>query len=144
MADPVFHLFPSLPIELRLKIWSYTLILSPRVVEITDYGSLSQHSRCPLPSPLKACRESRNEVIKQYDKIDCDEQTLLFNPSIDTLMVLTTGHYNTLFERFVGLQLRYLAISSSWLEDEWGEDNTEIRSLAKLTIVETITIVVCT
>ena len=143
MADPVFHLFPLLPSELQLKIWSHTPV-GPRIVEIRSFGSSDQHSLCPLPSVLETCRDSREEVMKQYLKIDCGEQTILINPLLDTLIVLSDKY--ELFEHLVGLQLRHIAINGSMVESAEAYNQTKVlrHSLAKLSTVETITIVLRT
>lgn len=140
MAD-LFTLFPKLPVEMRLKIWGCTPV-SPRVVEIKSYGSDDQHSLCPPPSVLKACKEARDEVLKQYVKI-CGKQIVLINPSIDTLFIsLPDPKY---FNDFVELGLRCLAIDGWWLEDMIESGKIDyLHSLAKLRTVETITNVLCT
>jgi hypothetical protein len=74
---PGFTLFPELPLELRLKIWSF-ITPGPRTVSI-KYKGLSFYSigkgfsaaagwRSPDPVPiiLHICRESRNEALKSY------------------------------------------------------------------------------
>lgn len=56
VRSAIFHLFPKLPTELRLKIWN---ILIPRAVTFHAGGG-------PPPAVLSVCRESRNETYKQY------------------------------------------------------------------------------
>jgi hypothetical protein len=72
-----FTLFPELPLELRLKIWSF-IAPGPRTVSI-KYKGLSFYSigkgfsaaagwRSPDPVPtiLHICQESRTEALKSY------------------------------------------------------------------------------
>ncbi|KAE9381206.1 hypothetical protein N431DRAFT_424799 [Stipitochalara longipes BDJ] len=72
-----FTLFPDLPVEIRLKIWSF-IAPSPRTVSI-KYKGLSFNSigkgflaaagwRSPDPVPiiLHICQESRTEALKSY------------------------------------------------------------------------------
>jgi hypothetical protein len=74
---PSFTLFTGLPLELRLKIWSF-IAPGPRTVSI-KYKGLSFYSigkgfsaaagwRSPEPIPviLHICRESRTEALKSY------------------------------------------------------------------------------
>jgi hypothetical protein len=76
-SPPGFTLFPDLPLELRLKIWSF-ITPGPRTVSI-KYKGLSFYSigkgfsaaagwRSPDPVPivLHICRESRTEALKSY------------------------------------------------------------------------------
>jgi hypothetical protein len=76
-SPPGFTLFPDLPLELRLKIWSF-ITPGPRIVSI-KYKGLSFYSigkgfsaaagwRSPDPVPivLHICRESRTEALKSY------------------------------------------------------------------------------
>jgi hypothetical protein len=70
-----FHLFPTLPTEIRLKIWRHAL--PPRIIEIrfrglpncvgNSYGSLEPHFTSRIPRPLHVCRESRTEALRHYE-----------------------------------------------------------------------------
>ncbi|KAL2064407.1 hypothetical protein VTL71DRAFT_4901 [Oculimacula yallundae] len=72
-----FHLFPTLPSELRLKVWGFS-ICEPRVVEIGcrkgTRKTAQQSSRfveafipsAPVPAALQVCRESRYEALATY------------------------------------------------------------------------------
>jgi hypothetical protein len=70
MSAPKFHLFPALPMEIRLQIWSYTLDESRDIHLICDVhrdaeSKQSTHSfktNTSAPSILYACRESRFET----------------------------------------------------------------------------------
>ncbi|KAK1987041.1 hypothetical protein LZ30DRAFT_746078 [Colletotrichum cereale] len=79
-ASSNFHLFPRLPMELRLKIWTFNLP-PPRVVPIRcGAKSLTFASAADLPRPptsgctsyapvpvnLHVCRESRHEALASY------------------------------------------------------------------------------
>jgi hypothetical protein len=70
-----FHLFPSLPPELRLKIWSYSH--HPRTIPIECEKAIVSASKprrfvkaftSPIrpPSILQICRESREEALPLY------------------------------------------------------------------------------
>ncbi|KAK3343326.1 hypothetical protein B0H65DRAFT_429508, partial [Neurospora tetraspora] len=54
-----FHLFPRLPIELRLMIWEATI--SPRIIDVraSTYND-DDDGVTPAPPILHTCRESRN------------------------------------------------------------------------------------
>jgi 2EXR family len=70
-----FHLFPTLPIEIRLKIWSFGLLI-PRTVTIsckrgdiirgTPRAAKSWATDTPSPSLLLVNRESRYEALTIY------------------------------------------------------------------------------
>lgn len=72
-----FHVFPTLPSELRLKIWDI-IICSPRIVDITCSKGVTKSARqqtrfikaflssTPIPSVLHVCRESRYEALGTY------------------------------------------------------------------------------
>jgi hypothetical protein len=69
-----FTLFPLLPFELRLKIWSFALSI-PRTVTIACKKDMLNRERryvtaftttSPPPAPLHACREARSEALKIY------------------------------------------------------------------------------
>ncbi|KAF7865984.1 hypothetical protein EAF04_006147 [Stromatinia cepivora] len=70
-----FHFFPSLPYELRLKIYCI-LLNEPRTVKINSEKSIikSSHRRylksytstTPIPSLLHICHESRAEALTHY------------------------------------------------------------------------------
>lgn len=56
-----FHLFPNLPIELRLKIWALSAA-EPCIV--TQNEKRPEFCRS-IPPVLHACRESRNEFLAE-------------------------------------------------------------------------------
>jgi hypothetical protein len=70
-----FHLFPTLPIEIRLKIWSFDLSI-PRTITIScnreaiirgvPRSAKSWTSDTPSPSLLLVNRESRYEALSIY------------------------------------------------------------------------------
>lgn len=77
MSEPNREL---LPIELRLKIWKQAAVSSPRTIVITSADLTTQdesgntttvyhvtHNAPPLPNILRACRESREIALSQYD-----------------------------------------------------------------------------
>jgi hypothetical protein len=100
-----FHLFPTLPVEIRLKIWRLTL--PPRVVEVQlhvpsesdpaisemslDLRPLAHPS---LPVIFHVCQESRDEALSIYRP--CSGSTFasphafpynLYHPVLDTLFI---------------------------------------------------------
>ncbi len=71
-----FHLFPTLPGELRLRIWEI-VIRNPRVVNISCRKGVDRRfeikryaeaflSTTPPPAPINTCRESRFEALSTY------------------------------------------------------------------------------
>lgn len=69
-----FHLFPQLPGELRLKIWSI-ILSTPRFVDINCKRRIVEgerrwakrwNSSIPPPALLHVCRESRFEALQTY------------------------------------------------------------------------------
>jgi hypothetical protein len=95
-----FHLFSQLPTELRLQIWDATI--EPRTVHVhcpyPDHRGLSnvqdsgRHLRIarftsstPVPAPLHACFEARNQLKSLYQKIhnSSDSTTSRASPLFD-------------------------------------------------------------
>lgn len=70
-----FHLFPLLPIELRLRIWS--LLAPPRVLELRSWGDTTNPftpikiSIAPYTAPilLRINHESRTEALRLYSTV---------------------------------------------------------------------------
>ncbi|ORY63134.1 uncharacterized protein BCR38DRAFT_410094 [Pseudomassariella vexata] len=89
MSSPEsFHLFSSLPTEIRLEIWQYNCH-QPRVVEVT-YNSEQDccWTTSAPPAILSASHESRNEGLRFYKKLfgtKTHEARIYFHPGIDTL-----------------------------------------------------------
>ncbi|KAH7360192.1 hypothetical protein BKA65DRAFT_492596 [Rhexocercosporidium sp. MPI-PUGE-AT-0058] len=71
-----FTLFPKLPLELRLKIWSEAycvtrnLVLQIGYIGVKDEDAGWQpfyfYSTCAAPAVLSTCREARNEALQHY------------------------------------------------------------------------------
>ncbi len=71
---PEFICFLKLPIELRLEIWSLTML--PRIVDIyiqrigcvdsIDWPIIELYSTAAVPALLHVCRESRTEAKRTY------------------------------------------------------------------------------
>lgn len=76
IKSPIFHLFPSLPVELRVKIWTVALLN-----ETTFYET----------------RDPYNEHWERYADID-------IHIECDDILVMTRRHYPTLF--FVNCESR--------------------------------------
>jgi hypothetical protein len=107
MPSPEYHfdLFPTLPVEIRLKIWRLTL--APRVVEvqlhvpnesdpaISEINLDLRPLACPsLPIIFHVCQESRDEAFSIYRP--CSGSTFasphpfphnLYHPLLDTLFI---------------------------------------------------------
>lgn len=74
-SPTIFPLFPLLPAELRVRIWSLAAP-NKRVIEIRSWGSTrrytpikySVHPHC-LPAIFHVCRESRIEALRIYKKV---------------------------------------------------------------------------
>ncbi|KAK9419072.1 hypothetical protein SUNI508_01049 [Seiridium unicorne] len=131
-----FTLFPSLPAELRVKIWQHTF--APRVLELhSERGHyvLPEHalwcSNCGNPVTLSVCHESREEALAFYtvalplgDKNgDPIDRFLYMNPAVDTAALLGDMGYSRLRHLFdmvkaldpAGRGLQRIGLSiSSW------------------------------
>jgi len=98
-----FPIFPSLPTEIRLKIWQHALPI--RVLQLaidfpfpiltetdtsSDYHfefSLSPTPVSPLPALFSTCHESRSVCLAQYIPFACS----YLHPSLDTLYISWDG-----------------------------------------------------
>jgi hypothetical protein len=73
ISSSCFHLFPNLPLKLRLKIWK-TIASSPRIVIIrstpaSEFTSLPGHgftSTTPIPPILHVSAEARSVGLPNY------------------------------------------------------------------------------
>jgi hypothetical protein len=84
----VFHLFPRLPIELRLRIWTFA---SPgRVIELRSWGDTANNPYVPIkysvakhtfPIILHINRESRREGLRFYQCVEVGISTTILDPS---------------------------------------------------------------
>ncbi|KAK1655128.1 hypothetical protein BDP81DRAFT_417394 [Colletotrichum phormii] len=84
-----FHLFPRLPIGLRVKIWRFSLPPT-RTVSIRCDTAHSTWGTSPakVPASLHACRESRQEAIRYYGNLKfgiAGVPKIYFNPEVDVL-----------------------------------------------------------
>lgn len=81
-----FHLFPKLPIELRLRIWGFA---SPaRVIELRSWGDRNRNIYVPIkfsaarhqfPVILHVNQESRQEGLRMYKKIKLGISTTILD-----------------------------------------------------------------
>jgi hypothetical protein len=131
-----FTLFPDLPVELRLKVWAYTI--PPRIVTLHSQGKhdeprLIRNSEVvycgkamwwtspnPIPTILHICHESREEALKSYCRLfkpNDFQAAIYFDFSRDTLRIgITRPEY-------------YLTEGNSWFSggrDPCMEDHTAI------------------
>lgn len=99
-----FTLFPTLPVELRLKIWGI-IIAQPRLIELESLkvpagvdprtfdhcGFRVAFPSLQLPRILHVCKESREEAKKSYRQITfttfdtLDDPDVYYNPSADVI-----------------------------------------------------------
>jgi hypothetical protein len=102
MSFNTFHLFPKLPIELRLKIWSE--VPEARVVEIEWFEQPESKWIAPAESAHRPCgllgvnKEARAEYLKRWSPL-CEHKEpwghaycahgkiCYFNPDVDTLYI---------------------------------------------------------
>ncbi|KAK0701691.1 hypothetical protein B0T26DRAFT_659923 [Lasiosphaeria miniovina] len=89
----IFHLFPSLPAELRLQIWRQSC--HARAVEVR-YSQ--EHDRCLTtarpPVILRVCHESRHEGLRLYVKAfgtRAHAANIYFLPALDILYLPRCG-----------------------------------------------------
>lgn len=63
---PTFHLFPSLPTEIRLQIWRQ--LSTPRLIEIGTSSTFNPRLQCGARPPISfsICQESRTEAKRTY------------------------------------------------------------------------------
>lgn len=101
----VFHLFPDLPTELRLKIWRFArpkprkVILNPdiRLERIIDYivnirKILLSQRYTGLPAILHVNSESRNEILRSYIIVHRTDGVICFDPARDSVQLLLDGY----------------------------------------------------
>ncbi|EFQ33040.1 uncharacterized protein GLRG_08184 [Colletotrichum graminicola M1.001] len=128
--SPTFHLFSSLPPELRIKIWRLAAP-KPAVVEraMNNY-TMAYGLRRRVPALLQVCRESRAELLYQADdrRGSRDGQFQLLhlsrehkeegkgvyiNCSDDTLLICRAPQYAVMPDAANFANIRHLAM-------EWG------------------------
>ncbi|KAI0848594.1 hypothetical protein F5Y00DRAFT_237855 [Daldinia vernicosa] len=118
-SSPVeFTLFPSLPVELRFKIWNEAFC--PRVVEIHLQGDADSDlthaiwvSNSDNPAVMSACSESRTLALKHFTvllpffKSDPDTSVpryLYFSPTSDLLAFIGEPNHMRLLDIFRTIQ----------------------------------------
>lgn len=86
-SPSTFTLFPTLPSELRCKIWA-TACFS-RVLSLTyDSSTSSFQTTTPTPTLLSVSREAREEALRVYSLTfgtSTKASNIYFNPYLDTL-----------------------------------------------------------
>jgi hypothetical protein len=88
-AQESFHLFSSLPAEIRLQIWQYGC--HQRVVEVSYNAEkdLCTTTTSP-PAVLHTCHQSREEALRFYKKLfgtKTHPAEIFFHPELDTLYI---------------------------------------------------------
>ena len=81
-APSAFTVFPLLPIELRLQIWS--LAIAPRLLSARRERLLGH-----VPAVLQTCRESRAGCMHQFQQLYWNLMPgpfVYFHPELDTLL----------------------------------------------------------
>lgn len=88
-----FTLFPTLPSELRCKIWAAACV--PRILSLTyDSSTSSFKTTTPPPAILAVSREARDEALRIYSPTfgtSTEPATIPFNPYLDTLYLPRYG-----------------------------------------------------
>lgn len=117
-----FTLFPSLPLEIRLMIWS--LSPQPRVVEVWLDDEKGFYSNVSTPAALSTNRESRSAVIGQYPLCFGSR----FNFELDTLYFgrEMTEHARLFFSSLRDLEITGLRNVAIDAEVKFYEDNYEV------------------
>jgi hypothetical protein len=103
-TDPVFHLFPDLPTEIRLKIWKLVVPKAAVVQQAKGLGYKPLYTiMLPRPTPvvLHVCHESRNEFLYRDDEsANSGKNHPLYRqafPSTNGLMVHFSFEVDTLY-----------------------------------------------
>ncbi|KAK8137082.1 hypothetical protein PG984_005022 [Apiospora sp. TS-2023a] len=132
--ERVFHLFPELPLEIRLKIWRHSL--EPRVLELhsrrTHYaqeGDWPWQSNNFNPALLSVCYEARGEALELLTvALPMPHGGMLYcDPMRDVLAILGDSDLPRLRQLFAEVEdqdprgLRHLALSvACWAHDYAG------------------------
>ncbi|KAK0102641.1 hypothetical protein ONS95_006245 [Cadophora gregata] len=92
-----FPFFPLLPLELRLQIYSESLLQHPRVLSITSTPTSSLHCPSPHSALLSLNREARREALQSYHLIrDLEgESGFYYNPHLDTIHLTSSTKYSS-------------------------------------------------
>ncbi|KAL2062418.1 hypothetical protein VTL71DRAFT_6684 [Oculimacula yallundae] len=86
-----FTLFPSLPSELRIKIWQQTFP-APRIVPVRFNRLTSQYvSNAPPPALLHVCSQSRSIFLETYTN-------LLLSPRYTSTVFVNFAHDTVFFD----------------------------------------------
>jgi hypothetical protein len=88
-----FSCFPNLPVELRLKIWSFAAIEPPRIVTGLYFrqGDQAFKSVTPNPTVMRVCQESREagskifSLLLEAESKSIPSARLYVNPDLDTV-----------------------------------------------------------
>ncbi|TVY13919.1 hypothetical protein LARI1_G008334 [Lachnellula arida] len=75
-TNPTFPLFPTLPTELRLKIYTYILHITsatPRILKISPFAP-TPISNTPPPITLSICAEARALTLASYSYLELGTQ----------------------------------------------------------------------
>ncbi|KAK1969978.1 hypothetical protein LZ32DRAFT_318680 [Colletotrichum eremochloae] len=124
--SPAFHLFPSLPPELRFKIWRLAAP-KPAVVERTiNNTTMAFGLRRRVPAILQVCRESRAELLyrandrhgsrdNQFEllHLSSDQKGVYINYRDDTLLIYRAPQFATMPHAANFAKVQHLAM-------EWG------------------------
>ncbi|KAK7993984.1 hypothetical protein PG989_007365 [Apiospora arundinis] len=133
-TQPVFHLFPKLPLEIRLRIWRFSL--EPRVLELHSRRShYAQAEDWPWqsnnynPALLSVCDEARGEALAALTvALPMPHGGMLYcDPMRDVLTILGDSDLPRLRQLFAEIEdqdprgLRHLALSvACWAHDYAG------------------------
>lgn len=124
-----FHLFPSLPFEIRLQIWAHAIAL-PRLVILENrwpasdspkrrlgyppgYGGFDYYNKVPPPM-LSTCRDARIESLRAYESSNCISGPLWirFDCDIVHMKNFSFSHQESKYNSRRGSRLNFT--SDSW------------------------------
>jgi len=131
-----FELFPKLPPEIRLQIWSY--LHGPRIVELSYRDGIFACNKGPPPL-LQICQETKKEFLGDYTlqlKTADPKSPIFIDPAHD--LVHLNNASDPFFDKLFGVS--HLALDGvldeqpSLLSEIWGEIH-RFQGLETLTIV---------
>ena len=92
-----FHLFPSLPSEIRINIWGIVLSI-PRNVTLDYKCGVRSFSPSTLPALLQVCRESRFESLQIYKTFRTDSRLKNIYGAISQDTIITSETFDGMWK----------------------------------------------
>ncbi|EPE28011.1 hypothetical protein GLAREA_04802 [Glarea lozoyensis ATCC 20868] len=102
-----FHVFPNLPVELRLKIWSIACNSSPRIVEVCtpvplyDWEELGKEDEDATSQPESECESNSSQYLTQTSE---PELSKYYTPTPHPPLLSATHESRTIAQTFYGPQ----------------------------------------